>query len=151
MYFLLITSGSDLIFNEFCSYIWFVYRCLTDWARDVYLDCWLMGEGEAYGGLIFLGTGSPVPDLHSICIWYDMFGILFLYVSISLGYFCSWTIALKNGSDNIQWASYISDLRTRLRVISRSISGFATGFPCGIWGRGWTTILLYGGPILGVC
>ena len=30
------------------------------------------------------------------------------------------------------------------------IDGLATGSPCGIWGRVWTTCLLYDGPVLGL-
>ena len=29
------------------------------------------------------------------------------------------------------------------------VSGLATDSPCGVWGRGWTTCLLCGGPIIG--
>ena len=31
---------------------------------------WLMGKGMAYGGLYFLGTGCPVPDVaNTYLIW----------------------------------------------------------------------------------
>ena len=34
-------------------------------------------------------------------------------------------------------------------LISRGVPGFGTGSLCGVWGRGWTTYLLYGGPLSG--
>ena len=52
--------------------------------------CLLMGEGMAYGGLPFPGTGCPIPDVDNICllcidfyVW-DAVSIL----TTSLGYFC---------------------------------------------------------------
>ena len=35
-------------------------------------------------------------------------------------------------------------------IISRGVPGFATGSPCGVWGRGWTTCHLYDGPLSGL-
>ena len=35
-----------------------------------------------------------------------------------------------------------------LRIISRGVSGLATDYPCGVWGRGWTTCLLHDSPLL---
>ena len=56
---------------------------------------------------------------------------------------------LNNGLDNTEWDSLISDLYSKLRIISRGVLSFDTGSPCGVWGRGWITRLLYVGPRLG--
>ena len=40
-------------------------------------------------------------------------------------------------------------LHAILRIISRGVSGLATDFPCGVWGRGWTTCLLHDSPLFG--
>ena len=47
----------------------------------------------------------------------NLWDILFLNVSTSLGCFCSRAFFNK-GLDTIQWAPYISDLRTKRRIIS---------------------------------
>ena len=44
----------------------------------------------------------------------------------------------------------ISDLHTKLRIISRTFSSQANDSTCGIWGRGWNTYLLCWGPRLGL-
>ena len=59
------------------------------------------------------------------------------------------TIFFYNGLDNTEWASFISDLHTKLRTIGRGIPGFAIASPCGAWGCGWTICLLYDGPFAG--
>ena len=41
-------------------------------------------------------------------------------------------------------------IHTKLSVINRRVPGWDTDSPCGVWGRGWTTCLLYGGPPLGL-
>ena len=38
-----------------------------------------------------------------------------------------------------------------LWIISRSVPVLATDSPCSVWGPGWTTCHLYGGPLLGLC
>ena len=53
-----------------------------------------------------------------------------------------------NGLDNIQWAYFILDLLTKLRIINRIVPGFATGSPCSVGYCGWTTCLLNDGPFL---
>ena len=55
---------------------------------------------------------------------------------------------MSNFFDNIQLDSFISGLYTVLRIISRRDSGFTTSSPCGVWGCGWTTCLLYDSPLL---
>ena len=53
---------------------------------------------------------------------------------------------------NTDWIGFfLSYLHTKLRMISSSISGLATDSSCGVWGREWTTCLLCGGPMLGLC
>ena len=74
-----------------------------------------------------------------------MYGILFLYLSTSLGYFYPREFFLDNGLDNLPRTSFMSDSHTILRIISRSVPG---DFPCSVWGREWTTRLLYGGLLL---
>ena len=65
-------------------------------------------------------------------------------LSISLGCFYSWTFFLNNRLGMLPWQSVVPDLHTKLRIISKSVSGLATDFPCSVWGRGWTTCLLNG-------
>ena len=56
-------------------------------------------------------------------------------------------IFVNNGLHNTVWASFISDLHTKFRIISRGVPCFATGSPCG---RGRTTRLLCDGPLSGL-
>ena len=50
--------------------IWFTFKCLTEWLCHLFYFYWLMGKGTAYGGLPFLGTGCPVPDVaNNYLIW----------------------------------------------------------------------------------
>ena len=56
----------------------------------------------------------------------------------------------NNGLNKMPWTSYISYLHAILRIISRGVSGLATGSPCGVWGRGWTTCLLRDSPLFGL-
>ena len=50
--------------------IWFTYKSLVDGVCHLFYLYWLMGKGMAYGGLPFLGTGCPVPDVANIyLIW----------------------------------------------------------------------------------
>ena len=61
----------------------------------------------------------------------------------SVGCFCTWTYFSNNWLDKLQLKiSYI---------ISRRFPGLATGRPCGVWSRGWTTCLLFGGPLFSLC
>ena len=87
-----------------------------------------------------------------MCLIPLMFGILFIPLSTSLGCFCPRTFFLNKGLDDIRRACFfISDLHTKLRIISRRVLGFVTGSPCGVWGRGWTTCLLYDRSLLDLC
>ena len=56
---------------------------------------------------------------------------------------------VNNGFDDAEWAFFISNLQTKFRIISRGVPCFATGSPCSVWGRGWTTCLLYDGQLSG--
>ena len=80
-----------------------------------------------------------------------IFGILFLHLSTSLGCFSLLRFFLNNRLDYIQWASFISYLYTKIRIIRSRVQYFTPGSPCGIWGLGWSTYLLYDGPLLGLC
>ena len=53
------------------------------------------------------------------------------------------SVRKKNGLDKLLWISCISNLHTKLRIISRSVPGFATDSVCHVWGRGWTACLQY--------
>ena len=107
-----------------------------------------MGEGVTSGGLSFPDTGCPVPDVYinnvsdMNNVWDTVSTFIHLYPR---------ALFLNNGLDNIQWTSFISDLYIKLMIISRRVTGFATGSPCGVWGRELTTCLLYDGPLLGLC
>ena len=89
--------------------------------------------------------------LHLLCVWYDycMEYCFYIYpppLDASAQGHSFWTT---------DWiicyvASIISNLHAKLRIIGRRVPGFATGSHCGVWGRGWTTCLLYDGPLLGL-
>ena len=57
---------------------------------------------------------------------------------------------LNNGLNNTECASFLSGLHTKIRIINRVFSGFATCPPCGVWCRGCTTCLMYDGTLSGV-
>ena len=57
----------------------------------------------------------------------------------------------NNGLNSLFRDTFISDLSTKYRMISRSVPGFATDAPCSVIGRGWTTRLVCGGPLFGLC
>ena len=52
-----------------------------------------------------------------------MFGILFLYLSTSLGSFSPHRFFLNHRLDDIQWASFIPDLQVKLNINSKKIPG----------------------------
>ena len=56
-----------------------------------------------------------------MCLIGFIFGILFLHLSTSFGYFCPLTFFLNNRLDSKQLAPFISDLPTKHRVISRGV------------------------------
>ena len=61
-----------------------------------------------------------------ICIPTETEKKQFLYLSASIGCFCPLTSFLKS---SLPWTFFISDLGTKLRMVSRSISGIATDSP----------------------
>ena len=75
--------------------------------------------------------------------------ILFLYSFVCLG--CSvhgLSLTKKRiGQDRLPWTSFILALQTELRIISWSTADLATVSYCGVWSIGWTTCLLWGGPL----
>ena len=134
--------------NQFwylCSYIQIVSIFVADEVHIIIL------KFLAYGGLPFPDIGCPVPDVCIYCVsGMTMFGILSPHLSTSRCCFCPRTF-FNNFLDNVQWASFISYLHAKRRKISRRVPWFATGSTCGVWGRGWTTCLLYDGPLLSLC
>ena len=87
----------------------------------------------ACGGLPFLGTGCPVPDVDNICllcidfyVW-DVFSIFNHLPRMFLSTDFAFRITdLK--------CCHGSHLHAILRIISRGVSGLATDSPCGVWG-----------------
>ena len=71
-----------------------------------------------------------------------------LHLSTSQGCSCPLTFASNNRLDNTQRGSFLSDLHTKPRIISMSVSCLAAGFPCVVWDCGWTTCLLCDGAHL---
>ena len=55
-----------------------------------------------------------------------------------------------DGLDNTEWAYFLSDLHTKLIRAHRRVPGFATGSPCGAWGRGWNICVMYDGQLSGL-
>ena len=109
--FFLMTSSLVRIFIRIVSlygYRSFVFRCLTD------------GEGVAYGGLPFPGTGCPAPDFGNIClVWnYWYMGYCFCIspppCDVSVHVLSFW----KNGFDELPWISFLSDLHIEISIVS---------------------------------
>ena len=102
------------------------------------------------GGLPFPGTGCPAPGVGNIyLVWHDLcIGYCFC-ISASQGCFCPQKVFSKNWLDRLTRTSFIIYLYTKLTIISKGVPGLATDSPCGVWGRGWTTCLLYDDPLLG--
>ena len=105
------------------------------------------------------GKGWPVVACPSraLVVLYRMLTIFACYVltyvwdavsilTTSLGCFFHGICFSNNGLNKLPWTSY---LHVILRIISRDVSVLATDFPCGVWGRGWTTCLLHDSPLFG--
>ena len=119
----------------------FILRFLTIGGRD---GLWW----PALSRHLFSCTGC----LYLLCTWYDQcLGYCFYIYAPPLDVYAHGHSFLNNGFDNTEWASFISDLHVKLRIISRGVPGFATASPCGVWGHGWTTCLLFDGPLSGLC
>ena len=94
------------------------------------------------------GTGCPIPDVDYLCLLCIDF-----YVWDAVSTFNH----LPRMFLSTDFAFWITDwtcchgpyLHAILRIISRGVSGLATDSPCGVWGRGWTTCLLYDSPLFG--
>ena len=80
-----------------------------------------------------------------------MYGIRFLQLFVSLRCFYPRAFYWKNGLGKLPWKSFISDVHTKIRMISRSIPVITTDSTYGVWGCGLTTGLLYGGSLLCLC
>ena len=119
----------------------FVHIFLT----DVGSDCL---QWPAQSGNWLFCTGYW---LYKLSMKWLMCWTLFLHISNSLGCFWPRTIFTKKDVlDKLPRTSSTWDLRTILKINSREVPGLATDSPCGVWGRGWTTCLLYDGPLLGL-
>ena len=108
----------------------------------------LMKEGMACGGLPFLGTGCPIPDVDNLCLLCIDF---YVWDSVSIfNHLPRMFLSTDFAFQITDWACYFgSHLHAILRIISRSVSGLATDSHCGFWGRGWTTCLLHDSPFFG--
>ena len=84
----------------------------------------------AYGGLPFPHTGCLVPDVYIYYVPDMMSGYCFYLYPPPLDV-SGHGLLFDNGLDNTEWASFISYLHTKLRIISREIQGFATGLLAG--------------------
>ena len=66
-----------------------------------------------------------------------------LHLSTSLWCLFSLIFFSKNGLNKLPWTCFIPDLHFESRIIGRGVPGEATDSPRGVWGRGWTTCLLF--------
>ena len=102
------------------------------------------------GGLPVLDTRCSVPDVHNIhLIWNSIWVtvstcIHFIKMSSSINFL------FEQRTVHITMDTYMSNVHDRLMImhVCRDVSGLTTDSPCCVWGRGWTTCLLYGGPLL---
>ena len=90
-----------------------------------------MGEGMAWGGLPFSGTGCPIPDVDNLCllcidfyVWdavsiFNHLPMMFLSTDFAFR-ITDWTCC------------HGPQLHAILRIISRGVSGLATDSPCGV-------------------
>ena len=113
-----------------------------------------MRKGMAYDGLLFPGTGCPVPDVaaNAYVVWNRW----------STGYtFCIYPPPrMLLSADCLgekrmrQITMYLLDITFTCLIKhyqQESFSGFAVDSPCGVSCRRWTTCLLYGVPLLRLC
>ena len=129
--------------------VFFLMTSCTEHERccDMELEfrCHMMGERMAYGGLPLPVMCCHVPDVgkyHSV--WNNVYGILFLHSSTSMGHLCPWTLFLNNWLVVLPWTSLTLCLHTKLMIIGSGVSGLATVYPCGIWCREWKFGLMDG-------
>ena len=81
-----------------------------------------------------------------LVLYWLMFGMLFIFLTTSLGCFVHGLCFSNNGLNKLPWTSYLHAI---LRIICRGDSGLTTDSPCGVWFRGWTTCLLHDNPLFG--
>ena len=107
-----------------------------------------MEEGMDCGGLPFLGTGCPIPDVDILCLLCIDF---YVWDAVSIFNRLPRMFLSTNFAFRItDWTCYHGPhLHAILRIISRVVSGLATDSPCGGWGRWWTTCLLHDSPFFG--
>ena len=109
--------------------------------------------------LCWWGKGWPVVACPSraLVVLYRMLTIFACYLLTCLGcciYFPSspydvfvhGLCFLNNGLNKFLWTSYLHAI---LRIVSRGVSGLATGSPCGVWGLEWTICFLHDSPLFG--
>ena len=119
-----------LISDITCNYV------SADWGRDGLWWPVLLGHWMSYTGC-----------WQALLVMYWLvFGMLFLFLTSSLGCFVHGLCFSNNGLNKLPWTSYLHAI---LRITSRGVSGLATDSPCGVWGRGWTTCLLHDCPLFG--
>ena len=104
--------------------------------------------GMDYCGLPFPCISCPATDVGSIyLIWndIDVWDNVSAFIRLPT-LFLFTDFPFENGLDTLPWTSFVS-----IRVTRRRISNLSTDSTCGVWDRGWTTFLLYGGPFIYRC
>ena len=89
---------------------------------------------------------KPKTDIIFILVFVWIYYMVQLYTCIINSFLYHWPrniFSNKNGLDKLLWISCISNLHTKLRIISRSVPGLATDSVCHVWGRRWTACLQY--------
>ena len=130
----------------------YIYKTQCNWILDIRRNmslcvCW-WAEGMACGGLPFSGTGCPIPDVwqYLLVMYWLIFGMLFLFLTISVGYFCPWTLLFKWQTEQVAM-DLIFTCYTKAN--QKGCFRFSNYSPWGIWSLGWTTCLLHDSPIFG--
>ena len=115
---------------------------------NTYIYIYRMEEGMACGGLPFLCTGCPIPDVDNLCLLCIDF---YVWDAVSIfNHLPRMFLSMDFAFRITDWTCYHGPhLHAILRIISRGVSGLATDSHCGVWGRGWTTCLLYDSPFFG--
>ena len=90
-----------------------------------------MREGIAYGGL-----PVPIPDVYNgyVSDMSNVWNTVFTFIHLPWMFLL--TEILNKGLDKIQWASFISHLHAKLRIVSWKVPGFASCSPCSVWSHG---------------
>ena len=95
-----------------------------------------------------MGTGCPIADVDNLCLLCIDF---YVWDAVSIFNHCPRMFLSTDFAFRItDWTCcHGPHLHAILRIISRGVSGLATGSPWGVWGRGWTTCLLHDSPLFG--